>query len=93
MPVFRFVGWRDNEAGSHALHFHATINAIDMLEFCKTVLSRVSFDRRLFAKELKKSFQWLSREDAEALRQWAMAQYSPKHAHAIAAAFAAAQGL
>ena len=93
MPVFRFVGWRDNEAGRDALHFQATINAIDMLEFCKTVLSRVSFDRRLFAKELKKSFRWLSREDAEALRQWAMAGYSPKHAQTIAAAFAAAQGL
>ena len=77
MPVFRFVGWRDNEAGSHALHFRATINAIDMLEFCKTVLSRVSFDRRLFAKELKKSFQWLSREDAEALRQLAFKWIAP----------------
>ncbi len=76
-----------------ALHFQATINVIDMLEFCKTVLSRVSFDRRLFAKELKKSFQWLPREDAEALRQWAMKQYRHKYAHAITAAFAAAQGL
>ena len=46
-----------------------------MLDFCKTVLTRVSFDQRLFAKELKKSFKWLSREDAETLRQWAMTQY------------------
>ena len=28
----------------------------ETLEFCKKVLSRVSFDRALFAKELKKSF-------------------------------------
>ncbi len=62
-----------------------------MLDFCKTVLTRVSFDRRLFAKELKKSFKWLSREDAETLRQWAMVQYHHKYAQLIASSFAAAQ--
>ena len=60
-----------------------------MLDFCKTVLIRVSFDRRLFAKELKKSFKWLSREDAETLRQWALAQYHHKYAKLIASTFAA----
>jgi hypothetical protein len=62
-----------------------------MLDFCKTVLTRVSFDRRLFAKELKKSFKWLSKEDAETLRQWAMAQYSHKYAQLIGSTFAAVQ--
>ena len=62
-----------------------------MLDFCKTVLTRVSFDQRLLAKELKKSFKWLSREDAESLRQWAMAQYRHKYSHLIATTFAAAQ--
>ena len=62
-----------------------------MLDFCKTVLPRVSFDRRLFAKELKKSFKWLSREDAETLRQWAMVQCRLKYAQLVASSFAAAQ--
>ena len=68
-----------------------TFHINDMLDFCKTVLTRVSFDQRLFAKELKKSFKWLSREDAEDLSQWAMAQYRHKYAHLIATTFAAAQ--
>ena len=64
-----------------------------MLEFCKTVLKRVSFDHRLFATELKKAFQWLPKEDAEVLRQWAMRQYQHKHGQVITAAFAAAQAM
>ena len=64
-----------------------------MLEFCKTVLSRVSFDRRLFARELKKSFSWLSYQDAVALKTWALATYSRKYAPLILSAFAAAHAL
>ena len=55
-----------------------------MLEFCKTVLKRVSFDRRLFARELKKSFSWLSYEDALTLKAWALATYPNKYALLIA---------
>ncbi|MEC8335260.1 MAG: hypothetical protein VXZ86_00675 [Bacteroidota bacterium] len=56
-------------------------------------MKRVSFDRRLFATELKKAFRWLSKEDAEALRQWAMRQYQHKYGQVITAAFAAAQAM
>ena len=34
-----------------------------MLEFCKTVLVKVSFDKALFAKELKKSVRWLKKSE------------------------------
>ena len=75
------------------MHFAVEQHLTPMLEFCKTVLKRVSFDRRLFATELKKAFRWLSKEDAEALRQWAMRQYHYKYGQVITAAFAAAQAL
>ena len=64
-----------------------------MLEFCKTVLKRVSFDRRLFARELKKSFSWLSYDDALALKSWALATYSNKYAQLIVTTFAAVHAM
>jgi hypothetical protein len=64
-----------------------------MLEFCKTVLKRVSFDRQLFARELTKSFSWLPHDEALALKSWALATYSSKHTQLILTAFATAQAL
>ncbi|MDA0729926.1 MAG: hypothetical protein O3B70_03855 [Bacteroidetes bacterium] len=64
-----------------------------MLEFCQTVLARVSFDRRLFAKELKKSYAWLSLEDAEALKRWALKTYSHKYSQLIVTTFSAVYGM
>ena len=64
-----------------------------MLEFCKTVLKRVSFDRQLFARELTKSFSWLPHDEALALKSWALATYSNKHTQLIMTAFATAQAL
>ena len=64
-----------------------------MLEFCKTVLKRVSFDRRLFARELKKSFSWLSYDDALALKTWALDTYSNKYAQLIVTTFAAVHAM
>ena len=34
-----------------------------MLEFSKIVLKKVSFDKKLFKKELRKSAMWLSKSD------------------------------
>ncbi|MFN6943510.1 MAG: hypothetical protein ACK4ND_01080 [Cytophagaceae bacterium] len=42
-----------------------------MLEYCKNILEKVSFDKALFEKELKKSKNWLSREEICELRKWA----------------------
>lgn len=63
----------------------------ETLEFCKKVLSRVSFDRALFAKELKKSFLWLPKKEALELKRWAIASYGRRYAGLIASTFAAAQ--
>lgn len=85
----RFVGFRCDIARRSRLILPRIEDEKTMLEFCKTVLKRVSFDRRLFARELKKSFSWLSHEDALALKSWAMATYSNKYAQLIVATFAA----
>ena len=47
-----------------------------MLEFCKSVLSKVSFDRALFAKELKKSVIWINKHETAALKIWALTYFS-----------------
>lgn len=41
-----------------------------MLEYVKTILRKVSFDRKLFRKEYRKSLLWLSGNDARELKQW-----------------------
>ncbi len=54
-----------------------------MLEFCKRVLSKVSFDRQLFAKELKKSTRWLKGDELRALRDWCLGQYGGRYGDLI----------
>jgi hypothetical protein len=41
-----------------------------MLEYCKTVLSKLKFDNRLFRKEYKKSFQYLAPVEHKELKKW-----------------------
>ncbi|UOY07129.1 hypothetical protein L0P88_00935 [Muricauda sp. SCSIO 64092] len=41
-----------------------------MLEYTKTVLQKVSFDARLFAKEVKKAVSRLLPDEIEELRIW-----------------------
>lgn len=41
-----------------------------MLNYSKTVLKAVSFDRRLFKKEYRKALRWLSIDEAKELKYW-----------------------
>jgi len=41
-----------------------------MLEYTKTVLKKVSFDTKLFSKELKKAISNLLPEEIEELKLW-----------------------
>lgn len=41
-----------------------------MLEYTKTVLQKVSFDAKLFHKELKKAIQRLLPEELRELKNW-----------------------
>jgi hypothetical protein len=46
-----------------------------MLEFCKQVLLKVSFDRKLFKKELIKMVGMLKREDVLVLKAWCLVTF------------------
>lgn len=50
-------------------------NTTSRLEYAKMILQKVSFDARLFRKELKKSLSWVSHEEANALKEWVVANY------------------
>jgi hypothetical protein len=48
-----------------------------MLEYVKLVLQKVSFDKKLFEKELKKSIQYLNQNhEIEELRDWCYKQFN-----------------
>ena len=47
-----------------------------MLEFSKNILQKVSFDKKLFRKELKKSAIWLSNKEGISLKIWALTYFS-----------------
>jgi hypothetical protein len=41
-----------------------------MLEYSKFILSKMTFDKRLFKKEFRKAFRYLNREDRGHLIKW-----------------------
>ncbi len=41
-----------------------------MLDYCKKILQLVSFNKRLFRKEYRKSLGWLSQYEAIELKNW-----------------------
>jgi hypothetical protein len=50
-----------------------------MLEYSKNILTKMSFDRLLFKKELSKAYQYLMEEEIEELVSWVMAKFGPKY--------------
>ena len=48
---------------------------MNMFELSKQVLTKVSFDKSLFKKELKKSLKWLKKEEAILLKTWCLATF------------------
>ena len=46
-----------------------------MLSYAKTVLTRVSFDARLFEKELRKAIKMLIADEVQELRSWCYANF------------------
>ncbi len=41
-----------------------------MLEYCKVILRKISFDRRLFRKEYRKACGYLAPEEQRELKKW-----------------------
>lgn len=58
-----------------------------MLDFCKEVLTKVSFDRILFRKELQKAIRWLNVIELEQFRHWCMDTFGSRYREIIIASF------
>jgi len=58
-----------------------------MLEFCKDILLKVSFNRKLFKKELTKSVNWLNEREQLMLRSWCIATFGNLYKDVIVEAF------
>ena len=54
-----------------------------MLEYTKTVLQKVSFNRELFKKELIKSLHWLKKEEVILLQVWCVILYNDRYSEII----------
>jgi len=50
-----------------------------MLNYVKTVLSKVSFDALLFEKELRKAIRMLIVEEVQELRQWCYTRFGGEY--------------
>ena len=50
-----------------------------MLNYVKTVLTKVSFDARLFEKELRKAIRVLIAEEIRELKNWCYTSFGKEH--------------
>ena len=58
-----------------------------MLEFCKDILLKVSFSRKLFKKELIKAVRWLNKGERILLKAWCLATFGQVYGDVIMKAF------
>ncbi|GAA4376582.1 hypothetical protein [Hymenobacter koreensis] len=59
-----------------------------MLEYVKTILIKVSFDRTLFEKELRKALRTLVPEEVKQLKAWCYTQFSKLYRRVLKRVFA-----
>ena len=58
-----------------------------MLEYFKTILSKVSFDKRLFEKELKKAIKALIPDEINQLKEWCYQKFGKQYQPILASCF------
>jgi hypothetical protein len=58
-----------------------------MMEFSKEILHKVSFDRRLFKKELMKAKHWVGQSDQLVLKAWCLATFGHMYKDVIMEVF------
>lgn len=58
-----------------------------MFEYSKEILTKVSFDKSLFSKELQKAITWLKKDERKMLMVWCLATFGHRYSDVIAAAF------
>jgi hypothetical protein len=59
------------------------MNPINMLEHQKLVLVNVYKNKKIFEKELRKSFKWLGKADLLKLYSWAIEKFEVKYCNII----------
>jgi len=57
------------------------MHKISWLDYTKTILEKVSFDRKIFTKELLKGLSKLSKKEIAQLQNWCLATFSPALAY------------
>lgn len=50
---------------------------LNMLDYCKIILSKISFDKKLFRKEYRKTFEYLRPQEQQELKKWLRAEHLP----------------
>jgi hypothetical protein len=58
-----------------------------MLELCKEILTKVSFDKVLFQKELNKSLKWIKSDEIEGFKSWCMKTFGKKYPKVLQVTF------
>lgn len=58
-----------------------------MLELCKEILTKVSFDKLLFQKELKKALSWLKTDEIDGFQDWCISKFGGVYPDVLKIAF------
>ena len=58
-----------------------------MFEYTKEILTKVSFDKVLFRKELKKAVKWLKSEERRMLMLWCITTFGHRYMDVITEVF------
>lgn len=58
-----------------------------MLELCKEILTKVSFDKLLFQKELKKALTWLKNDEIDGFKEWCINKFGHLYPDVLRIAF------
>jgi len=58
-----------------------------MFEYSKEILTKVSFDKSLFTKELKKALSWLKKDEKKLLMVWCLATFGSRYSDVIMQTF------
>ncbi len=58
-----------------------------MFEYSKEILTKVSFDKSLFTKELKKAITWLKKDERKLLMVWCLTTFGHRYSDVIIQTF------
>ncbi|MDX1905164.1 MAG: hypothetical protein SFU27_13505 [Thermonemataceae bacterium] len=58
-----------------------------MLDYFKLILEKVSFDKQLFEKELRKALAYLQTQEQESLKKWCYAKFGVQYGNILNSQF------